>query len=167
MSSFRLRPRFRHYTEHDFEWVKEMVENEIRNEGALCKLDIRQGHISVKIPESDRNFWSPQLDLSIEKEEGEEKTLIRGFYGPNPNTWALFTYSYVILGMCFVLAGIWGLSKYSLGKPAPELWFMLLFAILALTLYLIAQFGQKMGAEQMFRLHFFYQKAVGEKIKIE
>lgn len=144
-----------------------MVENELNSEDIACDLDIRNGHISVKIPENDRHFWSPQLDLSIEKEEGDENTMIRGHYGPNPNTWALFTYGYVILGILFVSAGIWAMSKLTLGKSAPEFWLMLLFALMAATLYILAQFGQKIGAEQMYQLHFFYQKAIGEKIKIE
>jgi hypothetical protein len=167
MPSFRLRPRFSHFTDRDFEDIRKMVEDEIKTKGASCKLDIRNGHISVKMPENERHFWSPQLDLMIEKEEGEEKTLIRGHYGPNPNTWALFTYGYVILGILFVFVGIWGLSKFTLHKPAPELWLLLVITTLALALYIIAQFGQKLGAEQMFKLHFFYEKAIGEKINIE
>lgn len=167
MSSFRLRPRFRHLTERDFTAIRQMVENEIETNGATCDLDIRNGHISVKIPENERHFWSPQLDLSIEQEEGEEKTLILGHYGPNPNTWALFTYGYVILGILSVFVFIWGMSKFTLGKSAPELWLLLLIGGLAAGLYILAQFGQKIGAEQMYNLHFFYQKAIGEKIKIE
>jgi hypothetical protein len=154
-------------TEFDFEAIRQMVENEIKSKGANCDLDIRKGHISVKIPEEDRHFWSPQLDLSIEQEEGEGKTLIRGHYGPNPNTWALFTYGYVVLGILFVFVGIWGMSKMTLHKPAPELWLLLVISGLAAGLYILAQFGQKLGAEQMFRLHFFYQKAIGENIRIE
>ena len=165
MSSFRLRPRFRHYTDSDFEAIRKMVEKEIEDAGATCDLDIRSGHISVKIPEQERDFWSPQLDLSIEPEG--DKTLIRGFYGPNPNTWILFTYGYVILGILFFFTGIWVMSKMTLHKSAPEAWILLILVVLAAILYLIAQFGQKLGAEQMFRLHFFYQKVIGEKIKIE
>lgn len=167
MSSFRLRPRFKHETERDFEAIRKIVEHENETLNASCKLDIRRGHISVKIREEERHFWSPQLDLMIEKEEGEEKTIIRGHYGPNPNTWALFTYGYVILSILFVFVGIWGLSKFTLDKPAPELWLLLVISAIALVLYLIAQFGQKIGAEQMYKLHFFYQKAIGEKIRIE
>lgn len=167
MSSFRLRPRFHHLTDSEFEEIRSMVEQEIKTRGATCKLDIRKGHISVKIPEDQRHFWSPQLDLMIEKEEDDDKTIIRGHYGPNPNTWALFTYGYVILGILFVFVGIWGMAKLTLGKQAYELWILLGIAGLAVLLYIIAQFGQKLGAEQMYTLHFFYQKAIGEKIKIE
>jgi len=166
MSSFRLRPRFSHYTDSDFNAIRNMVENEVGPEGTDCDLDIRNGHISVKIPDKERHFWSPQLDLSIEKEEGEDKTLIRGHYGPNPHTWALFTYGYVILSILFVFVGIWVMSKYTLGKSAPEIWLLLALAALGVSLYIVAQFGQKLGAEQMYQLHFFYQKAIGEKIKI-
>jgi len=165
MSSFRLRPRFMHYTNSNQEEIEALVKNEMKSENEACDLNILSGHIVIKINEKDRHFWSPQLDLSIEEEEG--KTLIRGFYGPNPTTWALFTYGYVVLGIIFTFVGIWGLSKWTLDKPAPELWLLLVIGILALVLYIFAQFGQKIGAEQMYRLHFFYQGVLGEKIKIQ
>ena len=165
MSSFRLRPRFMHYTSSTQEEIEQMVRQEIEKEDEVCDLRVLSGHIRVRIKEEERHFWSPQLDLSIEKEDG--KTLIRGFYGPNPNTWALFTYGYVILGILFTFDAIWCLSKWSLDKPAPESWSLLIIAALALALYIIAQFGQKIGAEQMYKLHFFYQRVIGERVTIE
>jgi len=145
--------------------IENMVRKEKQSNQEACDIKVLNGHIVIRIPAHERHFWSPQLDLSIEEEEG--KTLIRGFYGPNPNTWALFTYGYVVLGILFTFAGIWGLSKWTLGKSAPEFWWLLVFSILALAMYIIAQFGQKIGAEQMYRLHFFYQRVIGERIRIE
>lgn len=165
MSSFRLRPRFKHYTSSSQEEIEKMVVDEMNNDEDKCDLSVRSGHIVIRILEADRHFWSPQLNLSIEEEEG--KTLIHGFYGPNPHTWALFTYGYVILGIVFTFVGIWGLSKWTLDKAAPELWLLLLIAILALLIYIFAQFGQKIGAEQMYKLHFFYQRVIGKKIQIQ
>lgn len=165
MSSFRLRPRFKHYTSSTQKEIEKMVLDEMQSEEEKCNLSVRSGHIVVRINEKEKHFWSPQLDLSIEEEEGQ--TLIHGFYGPNPHTWALFTYGYVILGIVFTFVGIWCLSKWTLHKSAPELWLLMIIAILALTLYIIAQFGQKIGAEQMYKLHFFYQRVIGEKIKIQ
>ena len=164
MSSFRLRPRFKHLTSFTSEAIEEMVKEEVTNDQEECELSVLSGHIVIKICEKERTFWSPQLDLDIEEEDG--KTLIRGFYGPNPTTWALFTYGYVALGIIFTFVGIWGLSKWTLNKPAPELWILLPIVILALSLYIFAQFGQKLGAEQMYKLHFFYQRVIGERIKI-
>lgn len=167
MSSFRLRPRFQHFTDLDVKAIESLVQKEKENADTDCDLSILSGYIVVRIPPEDRHFWSPQLSLSIEEEEEDGKTLIRGFYGPNPNTWALFTYGYAVLGIAFVFIGIWGMAKLTLDKAAHELWILPILGVLALTLYIIAQFGQKLGAEQMFKLHFFYQKVIGEKIKIE
>ena len=55
-----------------------MVRKEKAMEDSKCELNILTGHIIVRIPEAERHFWSPQLNLSIEDEEGT--TLIRGFY---------------------------------------------------------------------------------------
>jgi len=165
MSSFRLRPRFKHFTNLSPAEIENMVKEEKVENGTGYEINMLAGHVSFKVPIKKRNFWSPELTLSIE--EGEDKTVIRGFYGPNPTTWALFTYGYVILGILSLFVGMWALAKITLNKPAPELWLLLVFVLLASVLYVVAQFGQKLGAEQMYKLHFFYESVLGEKFKIK
>jgi hypothetical protein len=37
----------------------------------------------------------------------------------------------------------------------------------AVVLYIIAQFGQKLGVEQTFTLHHFFERSIGSRIHIE
>jgi hypothetical protein len=165
MSSFRLRPRFKQYadiTQDDF-LAKALELRQSQNKDFV--LQSTHSYIVIKIPSEERNSWSPQLELEFEKQEG--KTLIRGHYGPNPGTWMLFMYGYAVLGISFSFIGVWVMSKMTLGKPYGEIWYLALIAGLGLALYFGAQLGQKLGAEHMFRLHFFYQEVMKERVHIE
>ena len=79
---------------------------------------------------------------------------------------ALFFFSYVTLGLSSIFLGMWGFSRWSLGLSTDILWGLPILATIALVLYLLAQTGQKMGAQEMFDLHHFYEEVIHEKIEI-
>lgn len=164
MSSFRIRPRFKHLVTKKVEEVECEIIAFLEDTQEIYTAGFLQGHTHLLIPVKERHFWSPQLHLSTE--QTEEGTIIRGLYGPNPTVWGLFFFGYLALGMAFFFTGIWGLSKWSLGQPAGILWALPILAAAALGLYLIAQMGQKVGAEQMYRLHHFYEEIFEDKVKI-
>lgn len=124
-----------------------------------------EGHITLAIPTIDRHFWSPQLSLSFE--ETEEGTIIRGLYGPNPTVWAIFFFGYIALGILALFALVAGSSQWMLGMGAPILWAIPVCAVVALVMYFVAQAGQKMGAEEMYRMHHFYEDTVGSVVHID
>lgn len=165
MSSFRIRPRFKQSTELSQQIIESKIEKALEDEQADCVAVMLPGHVYLKIPLVERHFWSPQLHVTFE--ETKDATIIRGLYGPNPTVWAIFFFGYVTLGFIFFFVGMWGLSRWSLGLSADILWVLPVTAMLALVLYIIAQTGQKIGAEQMFRLHLFYEKTLGERTHIK
>jgi hypothetical protein len=169
MSSFRIRPRFQQEFVSTPEEMEQLFRDRIEHEKDFCdcRAVFRPGHIIIKVPDSERHYWSPQLSLSIEKEEDSEKTLVRGLYGPHPSVWTMFAMSYLVLGIASVFAGIIGYSYHLLDKNAWMLWLIPVFAGIALILYMIAQFGQKLGAEHTFRLHHFYEETVGRRAEID
>lgn len=126
--------------------------------------DFTPGYINLKIPLQERLYWSPQLTLTFESTE--EGTIIRGLYGPSPNVWTAFFFGYAACGILALIAGMWGFARYSLSLSAEMLWALPVLGEIALSLYIIAQMGQKIGAEQMFRLHLFYEEFIQDKIPI-
>ena len=106
------------------------------------------------------------MSLSFESVE-DGGTIIRGHYGPNPTIWAFFFYGYAALGVIALFAGMLGLSKYMLGQESWILWTLPVMGGIALGLYLVAQFGQKIGAEQMYQLHHFFEETIHETSHIE
>lgn len=168
MSSVHFRPRFKAKYNMKPEEVRELVQKHMAELDCGCSAKTLKNFIVLTIRPEERHFWSPQLSLSFEEDEEDDSfTIIRGLYGPNPTVWAFFTYGYAALGILATFLGMYGFSKYSLGQEATILWSLPVLAALALILYLVAQFGQKIGAEQMFTLHHFFEDSVGHRIHVE
>lgn len=128
-------------------------------------MQAKHDQIHLLIPKDEQHFWSPQLQLQLETDEWGTQT-VRGLYGPNPNVWILFIYGYAALGILGTFALIIGLSQWTLAQTPWGLWASGLITLLALTLYVLAQTGQKLGAAQTFRLHHCYEEAVEGQIII-
>ena len=167
MTSIRIRPRFKDVYSVTPEEVEEHVRAHLKMPGCPCTAKIIPGFIVLYILPKDQHFWSPQLSLSFEKDEESNKTIIRGLYGPNPTIWAIFTFGYGAISILALFLGFYGFSQYSLGHEAPVLWSLPVLGVAAVVLYLVAQFGQKLGVEQTFTLHHFFEQSVGHRIHIE
>jgi len=165
MSSFRIRPRFRQEINASFEEIQERIKKALEKQEKPYATVFLPNQITLRIPPEDRHFWSPQLSITLEQQE--QGTLVRGLYGPNPSIWALFFFAYASLAIIILFAGMVVLSQISLGMEAPLWWAIPVCAALILIIYLIAQTGQKLGAQEMFDLHHFYENTLGEKVMIE
>jgi len=164
MASFRIRPRFMHTSDESPEDVRDMFKTRLAEKDAQVSGTIIPNHIILKIPPDQRHYWSPQLNISIEIKE--DVTVVRGLYGPNPNVWATFFFGYAILSVITLFTGMIGLSQFFLGLDPYWLWAVPFCLLSGLILYLIAQAGQKVGAQQMFELHHFYETIMKDKVMI-
>lgn len=165
MSSLRIRPRFKEEVNSTIEAYKELLEKAIDNNDEFTGL-VSDSYCVIKIKPEERHYWSPQLTLTLQDSK-EGKIEIRGLYGPKPSVWAVFFMSYAALGILSLFVAVFGLSQLMLDKSAPILWAIPAMALVALVLYLSAQAGQKVGAEQMFRIHHFYEEALKHRISLK
>ena len=161
MSSFRLRPRFQMKSPHTPEEIQAFIQEKLDEGEDPIVGSMIPGHIFLRIHQDQQHYWSPRLSLSLEKQAWG--TLIRGLYGPAPNVWSLFLFAYAAVGILALFAALIGSSRLSLGMEAPILWAIPGLAGIALILYLIAQMGQKVGAEQTFTLHHFLHNLASTK----
>ena len=164
MTSIRIRPRFRKTLKLDQASVENLLKENLQKQKDFTG-SLDPGHITIRIKQEERHFWSPQLGISLEDEEG--KTLVRGLYGPAPNVWTIFLLAYLAIGVLALFALFLGLSYWMLGQEIQILWALPVLGGLAVVVYFIAQFGQKLGAEQTFRLHQFIEGVFHEHIHIE
>lgn len=164
MTSYRIRPRFQQRTHWPMERVQDTLKAKLAEPGSPCRGLIIPGYIVLRIPHEERHFWSPQLSVALE--ESPEGTVLRGLYGPSPTVWTLFLFGYASLGLIALFISIIGFSRMSLGLNASILWILVLLGLVALAMWLTAQMGQKVGAEQTFRLHHFFEEAIHEKVVI-
>lgn len=164
MTSFRIRPRFRKVVAVPMDVLKTDLMREL-DTSTKCIGKIVNNHIVIQVPKAERHYWSPQLSLSLEEENGG--TLIRGLYGPSPNVWAMFAFGYGALSILGLFHLIIGFSMWQMGKGTLPLWLLSVEVFFALGLYIAAQMGQKKGAEQLYTLHFLFEEVVHEKLQIE
>lgn len=163
MTSLRVRPRFKQLTQQNTKEIGNALKEGLKQQES-CIGQIMEQTIILKIAPQNQHFWSPQLALNLE--ESEKGTIIRGLYGPNPTIWTMFMFAYIGIGIMAMFALMVGLTNLSLGRGYL---FMIIFTALSgalLGLYFIAQFGQKMGVEQTFTLHHFFEEIIHEKVHI-
>lgn len=166
MSSFRLRPRFSHVIDADIETARHTIVSSAQQQADRCSVKSFPGYVSLHILEKDTHYWSPRLSLSLEPEL-EGKTRIDGTYGPHTDVWSAFLYGYMLVGLIGIFSGLLGACQLWLNMPAWGLWIATAMLIIAIGMYLLAQFGQKIGAQQTFLLHQIYEQAVGTTIEIK
>ena len=165
MSGLGVRPRFSQTLELGVEEAQVRIMREVARVEDQCEMKSFPKFVCLRIPEVDRHFWSPRLNLVFE-EEGEDVTRVEGTYGPNANVWALFLFGYMIVGSLALFSGILGFSQLAVDNPAWGFWPFALFSIVLVGLYVAAQFGKKLGAPQTHRLHRIYEEAMGQSAEI-
>jgi hypothetical protein len=165
MSSFRVRPKFKITTEKPIPELVEMLENSLKSTHAPVHGALSHTHGFIHINESEQHYWSPQLSFSFE-ETPDHHTIIRGMYGPQQKVWLSFMFGYALSSLGIFFISMFGLARYYLGLDAQILWVIpVLFGVIVL-LWFMAQFGQKVGAEQTYQIHHFFEEAIHERIHI-
>jgi hypothetical protein len=165
MSSFRLRPHFSHTIDLGVEAVRDRIAQGAREDADRCEVKSFPGYVSLHVVEKDSHFWSPRLSLILET-EGDGKTRVEGTYGPNTSMWAAFLYGYLFVGSAAIFSGVLGACQYWLDMQPWGLWIFVVTLLIMAGMYVTAQFGQKVGAQQTFLLHQIYERAVGERVEI-
>ncbi len=165
MSSFRIRPTFTQILDQPVDEARERIVTRVKENEERCEVKNFPGFICLRIPEEDRRYWSPRLNLSLYATE-DGKTRIEGTYGPNANMWSSFLYGYLLVGSLGLFSGIFGFCQAKLGMQPWGLWIFGVMLAVAVGMYVLAQMGQKLGARQMFLLHSIYEDAMGETVEI-
>jgi len=165
MSSFRVRPRFEQTIALSLDETRDLILNSLAQKSPGVEVKAFPGYIGVHILERDQHFWSPRLALSLEATSARS-TRVQATYGPSAEVWSLFIFGYLIVGSLGVFSGILGFAQFATQTYPWGLWILGASLVLAASLYLGAQLGQKLGAWQTFLLHQAYQTAVGQPTEI-
>ncbi len=163
---FAIRPRFNVELEMSQESIAKKINKGFDLSDAACSGVAVSGFATIKIPLKDRHYWSPQLGLTVEEIEEENKVKLYGLYGPAPKVWTMFVFFYAVIGVVLMFLLVVGLSRYSLDMSATILWWVPVLLIVLLSLYLVSFFGQKLGHDQMETLHTFLENCLGMEIDV-
>jgi len=156
MSSLEIRPRFELKSPLSQEEILRRIDTALKDSEAYFRGFISDWHVVLKIPASDDHFWSPQLSMDVvEKEDG---AMIYGLIGPKPSVWLMFVFFYFFLGFTVVVISIIGFSRLNLGLSAGVLWLLPILGTILVLVYLSANFGKKLGRDQMEKLVLFVKE---------
>lgn len=148
-NEIRLRLRFYKDVPENIECVREKFEKFKINCTENCQLKIKHNHIWLNVPLSNREYWSPHLHLELESKE-ENRTHIRGLFGPEPTLWTLFMFlHFMVAGIFIIFSGI-AYSNYILKMPTKmDFIIMLVMVLIWFLLYFIAKQIRFKGNAQM------------------
>ena len=152
-SPIHLRPRFTIDFENEKEVVIEKFKKVLNEENNRFPSKFVDGHIIIDVPKKEEHFWSPQLNIEI-VETANNKSLLKGLFGPKPQVWTLFMFIHFVVGISFLIFGVmlyvrWNLND-SIVLPLMMVIFLPLFWIL---LYFLGRIGKSTGHHQMDDLH--------------
>ena len=148
-----LRPRFTLLLTASAEhFLEEFKQSNSKQYGIVTK--VIDHHIILKIAEANHHYWSPQLHLELE--HCTSITKLNGLFGPNPTIWTLFMFLKFVFSGLFIGFGVWAASNYLLEQPtALPITLSILMCLLGIAVYFVAQYGKKMGKEQMEELYVY------------
>ncbi len=156
--SLEIRPSFeKQISIPPKEFVAKLCE-EFKRNNRRCQGMATQNHVVLRLPQDKQHFWSPQLTLELE--ENEQGTLVRGRYGPKPAVWTLFMFGYGLTGFAWMVFLILGMSEWMLNGKTVKMWLSLVFLGLGVLLFLGAQAGKALSKEDMRELDEFIREAL-------
>ena len=115
---------------------------------------------SIWVKTAHNEFWKPYLSLRAENED--EKTIIRGTFGPSAAVWTFFMFLYFIFSIIFmVFITIWFVTKQINSQDFPWAIYLSIFALVLLLLtFLATKIGQRKAKTEMEQLKNFAEKTI-------
>jgi hypothetical protein len=160
LSSFRVRPRFAETVALSRDETKARLLASLRAEPTdTFELRPFAEFIGIHIAAATRHYWSPRLFLSLNARD-DGTTGIEGLYGPEIEVWSVFLYGYLGTGMLGTLSAIYGSAQLFIEQEPWAFYVTGTMGVIAASLYLAAQLGQKLAAHQTCQLHAAYERAI-------
>lgn len=160
MSGFEIRPRFREEAPVTKDFLKDFFKKRLEKSKESITGVVWDHQVILKIPTEEQHFWSPQLSLSLEWQEGG--VVIRGMIGPRSSVWLMFVFFYFFLGFIAMIVSVMGFSQLNLGLSAGILWLLPVIGIIIGLMLFSARTGQRLGRAEMEKLYNYYQATVKE-----
>lgn len=153
----RMRPRFILEPGCSAEHVmRALRSDESRTErGVEGRFSTRHG--ILMLPESERQFWSTQLGLTIEDarpgpDGGMRPTRVLGVFSPQPEIWTAYVFAIGTLALISLCGVMYAVVQLTLGEWPTALLATLVAVLLAALLYTSTLVGQGLAAREMYEL---------------
>jgi Na+/melibiose symporter-like transporter len=159
-SDIHLRPRFKMDFNEPQQQVISKFEANLKDSNCKYCCKIVDGHIVIDVPKDENHFWSPQLNIEIEKTQAE-KTIVKGLFGPKPQVWTLFMFFHFAAAVAFIGFSVMAYVQWSLKTDFSFTLIMVIgLPILWIVMYFLGRLGKKRGHKQMDELHDFMMRTL-------
>jgi len=116
-----------------------------------------QDHLFLKILQSDRYYWSPEMTITFEKEE--TGTYVREVIGPNPGIYTFTMFLFFFTGTLLLFALMFLFSQITLNMPTTTTWIIIAISFLGLIFAFLFMLGGRIKAKpQMIILSEFAEE---------
>lgn len=162
LDSIRSRPRFKMFSDISRENYTQLLKKFLadRKDDFTGNINNEAAIITVKT-ETD-HYWKPCLALRTEIDQEENKTVIRGIFGPTAAVWTFFMFLNFIFGILWmVFITIWFVERQIKSNDYP--WalsasFVILF--LLLSTFIAARIGKIKAKSEMKKLREFAEQSL-------
>jgi hypothetical protein len=159
-SDIYLRPRFKMNFDESHQNLIGKFKYILKNKTSKFGILISDGHVIIDIPMEENHFWSPQLNIEIER-IGEKRSLVKGLFGPKPQVWTLFMFIHFAMAVAFVGFSIAAYVQWTLKGDYKTVFIVTLsLPILWIVMYFLGRIGKKTGHKQMNELHEFMMETL-------
>jgi hypothetical protein len=158
----RSRPRFKIFTDISPDEYTKYLQNFLKERGEQFTGYINNEVSLITVKTKENSYWKPNLALRTEIDSEENKTVIRGVFGPSTSVWTFFMFLNFIFGILWMVGiTIWYVEKQIKSNDFPWAFTFsnVILICLALT-FLAARFGQWKGKKQMQQLREFAEESI-------
>jgi len=161
VSTLEFRPRFRFLSPLSVEAIANLLLKESSSDSSKgLVLTKAKDHLVLDVHNELRHFWSPHMDVSLEKDEDSEQTLVRCLIGPSPTVWTMFMFFYGLFGFLAFVGLTLGMSQWTLKREMWGFWFLPVAAIGMIVMYFISYEGKKLSHDEMRNMKQFIDRAL-------
>jgi Na+/melibiose symporter-like transporter len=155
-----LKPRFKMERQESPDVIIDKFKDEFATGTCAYCSKIIDHHIVIDVPKEEDHFWSPQLHIEVEKNE-ENKTIVKGLFGPKPQVWTLFMFIHFAVAVAFMVFLVIAYTRWNLKRDYSfALTMSIALPIFWVILYFLGQLGKKKGYRQMLELDDFLTKVL-------
>ena len=160
--NIEIRPRFKLISTLEKDDIISKIQKMLPTQSEIIGV-IKGSHIFLQIDKSKQHYWSPTMEIVVEKHiDNKDKTSVRCLIGPNQTVWMMLMFFYIGIGVFAFFGGMYGLVKWNLGKESMFIWAIPVAVFLFGVIYLTSKYGQRKGREQMLYLVSFLYHAIDD-----
>lgn len=161
LDQIRSRPRFKIITEIRREEYTAFLKRFLTEKSHEFSGNINNETAVITVKNNQNEYWKPNLSLRTETDE-ENKTVIRGVFGPSSAVWTFFMFLYFVFSILWmVFITVWFVEKQIKSNDFPwSLTFSFVMLSAMIVTYVASRIGQKKAGNEMQKLRQFAEESI-------